>query len=84
MDKIILYNYRNYDIRLTDGQWSKSKPSVFYTARADGFMDCWDILQQKKDPILSIKVYEDRDIEESTENAIYYSCFLLFRCQTRG
>jgi len=24
--------------------------------RADGFMDCWDILQKQKDPILSIKV----------------------------
>jgi len=46
-------------MRLTDGQWSNSKPSVFYTTRADGFMDCWDVLQQQLKPILSIKVPKD-------------------------
>jgi len=56
---ILLYYYRNYNMRLTDGQWSNSKPSVFYTSRADGFMDCWDVLQQQLKPILSIKVPKD-------------------------
>ncbi|KAL4134935.1 hypothetical protein QTP88_006615 [Uroleucon formosanum] len=51
---------KNYDMRLTDGQWSNSKPSVFYTSRADGFMDCWDVLQQQLKPILSIKVSDNR------------------------
>ncbi|XP_015377850.1 PREDICTED: dynein intermediate chain 2, axonemal-like, partial [Diuraphis noxia] len=51
---------KNYDIRLTDGQWSNSKPSVFYTTRSDGFMDCWDVLQHQTKPILSIKVSDNR------------------------
>jgi len=50
-------------MRLTDGQWSNSKPSVFYTSRADGFMDCWDILQQQLKPILSIKVPKASKLE---------------------
>jgi len=50
-------------MRLTDGQWSNSKPSVFYTSRADGFMDCWDVLQQQLKPILSIKVPKDSKLE---------------------
>lgn len=50
-------------MRLTDGQWSNSKPSVFYTSRADGFMDCWDVLQQQLKPILSIKVHKDSKLE---------------------
>lgn len=50
-------------MRLTDGQWSNSKPSVFYTSRADGFMDCWDVLQQQLKPILSIKVHKESKLE---------------------
>lgn len=48
---------RHHDVRLTDGAWSESKPSVFYTTRADGCMDGWDILQKQRDPILTIKVF---------------------------
>ncbi|XP_022166124.1 dynein intermediate chain 3, ciliary-like [Myzus persicae] len=51
---------KNYDMRLTDGKWSNSKPSVFYTSRADGFMDCWDVLQKQQKPILSIKASDSR------------------------
>ncbi|KAF0770257.1 dynein intermediate chain 3, ciliary-like isoform X1 [Aphis craccivora] len=51
---------KHYDVRLTDCQWSNSKSSVFYVTRADGFMDCWDILQKQKDPILSIKLSDRR------------------------
>lgn len=43
-------------MRLTDGAWSETKPSVFYTIRADGCLDAWDVLQKQKDPILTIKV----------------------------
>lgn len=51
-----LVYFRYHDVRLTDGAWSESKPSVFYTTRSDGCMDCWDFLQKQKDPILTIKV----------------------------
>ncbi|VVC24178.1 Hypothetical protein CINCED_3A004033 [Cinara cedri] len=47
---------KHHDVRLTDGAWSESKPSVFYSTRSDGCLDCWDVLQKQKDPILTIKV----------------------------
>lgn len=49
---------RHYDVRLTDGAWSESKPSVFYTTRADGCLDSWDILQRQTDPIITIQVWK--------------------------
>ncbi|XP_025198172.1 dynein intermediate chain 3, ciliary-like [Melanaphis sacchari] len=51
---------KHYDMRLTDGHWSNSKHSVFYVTRSDGFLDCWDILQNQKRPILSIKLADKR------------------------
>lgn len=74
-------------MRLTDGQWSNSKPSVFYTSRADGFMDCWDVLQQQLKPILSIKVPKDSKLDKQIKRmhyAIYYFRNLLLRCLTIG
>lgn len=60
-------------MRLTDGVWSESKPSVLYTTRADGCMDCWDILQKQKDPILTIKVFKsNKKIVKIMENLIYF------------
>ncbi|XP_050529804.1 dynein intermediate chain 3, ciliary-like [Daktulosphaira vitifoliae] len=47
---------KRHEIRLTDGAWSETKPSVFYTTRDDGCLDAWDILQKQKDSILTIKV----------------------------
>ena len=41
---------------LTDGCWSPTKLSVFLTTRMDGVLDVWDILQQQREPCLSIKV----------------------------
>ena len=46
----------SYTENLTDGCWSPTRPSVFFTARQDGVLDAWDILYQQKAPILSIKV----------------------------
>ena len=50
------YNLSSYTENLTDGCWSPTRPSVFFTARQDGVLDAWDILYQQKAPILSIKV----------------------------
>ncbi|XP_025832574.1 dynein intermediate chain 3, ciliary-like isoform X2 [Agrilus planipennis] len=41
---------------LTDGAWSPTRFSVFFTAREDGIMDIWDILQQQKRSVCCIKV----------------------------
>ena len=49
----------SYTENLTDGCWSPTRPSVFFTARHDGVLDAWDILYQQKSPILSIKVSDD-------------------------
>ena len=46
----------SYTENLTDGCWSPTRPSVFFTARQDGVLDAWDILYQQKSPILSVKV----------------------------
>ncbi|XP_026819245.1 dynein intermediate chain 3, ciliary-like [Rhopalosiphum maidis] len=51
---------KHHNVRLTDGQWSNSKNSVFYLTRYDGFMECWDILQNQQHPILSIKLTDKK------------------------
>ncbi|XP_059478462.1 dynein intermediate chain 3, ciliary [Neocloeon triangulifer] len=42
--------------QLTDGCWSPTKFSAFYTTREDGRLDAWDLLQQRHRPVLSVKV----------------------------
>lgn len=44
---------------LTDGVWSPTKCSMFYTSRMDGVLDAWDLLQQHSEPVLSIKVCDE-------------------------
>ena len=36
----------SYTENLTDGCWSPTRPSVFFTARQDGVLDAWDVLYQ--------------------------------------
>lgn len=45
--------------RLTDGAWSPTRLSVFFTTRSDGTLDVWDILQQQKQACLSVKVCDE-------------------------
>lgn len=42
--------------QLTDGCWSPTKFSVFFTTREDGCVEAWDLLQQRHKSVLSIKV----------------------------
>ena len=49
----------SYTENLTDGCWSPTRPSVFFTTRMDGCLDAWDILYQQRAPLLSIKVSDD-------------------------
>lgn len=50
---------RNQPAMLTDGVWSPTKCSMFYTSRMDGVLDAWDLLQQHNEPVLSIKVCDE-------------------------
>lgn len=44
---------------LTDGAWSPTRLSVYYTTRSDGTLDVWDILQEQKHACLSVKVCDE-------------------------
>ena len=48
-----------YTENLSDGCWSPTRPSVFFTTRMDGVLDAWDILYQQQSPLLSTKVADD-------------------------
>ena len=41
---------------LTDGAWSPTRPSVFYTAKMDGTLDVWDFVFKQNDPTLTVQV----------------------------
>ncbi|KAK9877826.1 hypothetical protein WA026_020059 [Henosepilachna vigintioctopunctata] len=44
---------------LTDGSWSSTRLSSFFTTRSDGILDVWDILQQQKEASMSVKVCDE-------------------------
>nr|XP_018910150.1 PREDICTED: dynein intermediate chain 2, axonemal [Bemisia tabaci] len=48
----------NYRHLLTNGAWSPTKYSVFYTTSMDGSLDAWDILNQQREPSLSVKMFD--------------------------
>ena len=41
---------------LTDGCWSPTRPSVFFTSKMDGSVDIWDYIFKQNEPTLSIQV----------------------------
>ncbi|KAK6628851.1 hypothetical protein RUM43_002667 [Polyplax serrata] len=51
---IIWTNY--HKVRLTGGEWSPTRASVFFLTREDGILDLWDILQEQKQAFLSFKL----------------------------
>ncbi|KAL3276240.1 hypothetical protein HHI36_020956 [Cryptolaemus montrouzieri] len=44
---------------LTDGAWSPTRMSSFFTTRSDGILDVWDILQQQRQASMSVKVCDE-------------------------
>ena len=59
--------------QLTDGCWSPTRPSLFFTTRMDGqptshemphcvcclgFMEAWDMIETQHSPIMTVKVQE--------------------------
>lgn len=52
-----------------------SRVSLFFTTRMDGVLDCWDILQQQNEPVLSIKVADDPLLcLRTNDNGRFVSC----------
>ncbi|MBN3308661.1 DNAI2 protein, partial [Amia calva] len=56
----LIMQTKNDTTRLNDGCWSPFRPSVFFTAKADGTLDVWDLLFKQTDPTISLKVVQSR------------------------
>ncbi|KAJ3416059.1 Dynein intermediate chain 2, axonemal [Chytridiales sp. JEL 0842] len=41
---------------LTDGCWSPTRPSLFFTSKMDGSIDVWDYVFKQNDPTLTVQV----------------------------
>lgn len=41
---------------LTDGCWSPTRPSVFFTSKMDGSIDIWDYLFKQTEPTYTVQV----------------------------
>lgn len=54
---IIATKYHN--CYLSDAAWSPHRPAVFYSARKDGYLDCWDLLFKQNCPTLSVSVFNE-------------------------
>merc|ERR1712071_195509 len=54
---IIATKYHDY--YLADAAWSPHRPAVFYSARKDGYLDCWDLLFKQNTPTLSVSVFNE-------------------------
>jgi len=48
-----------HDSYLADACWSPHRPAVFYSARKDGYLDCWDLLFKQNSPTLSVSVFNE-------------------------
>lgn len=47
---------RYHPCYLTCGTWSRTRPGVAFTCRADGVLDVWDYLFKTNDAVLTVKV----------------------------
>ena len=44
---------KSFAKRITDAEWSPTRPGVFFIAKADGTIDIWDLLDRTHAPILT-------------------------------
>mmetsp|Transcript_15613 Transcript_15613/g.20256 ORF Transcript_15613/g.20256 Transcript_15613/m.20256 type:complete len:371 (+) Transcript_15613:147-1259(+) len=51
-----IFSTKYHDTHLTGGCWSPTRPGVFFTTRADGVLDVWDLFWRQSDAALSHKV----------------------------
>ena len=43
---------------LTDGCWSPTRPSLFFTSRTDGWIEAWDMIENQRSPVMTHKIHE--------------------------
>ena len=43
---------------LTDGCWSPTRPSLFFTSRTDGWIEAWDMIENQRAPVMTHKIHE--------------------------
>ncbi|CAH1182226.1 unnamed protein product [Phyllotreta striolata] len=47
-------------VEITDGAWSATRVSTFFTTRADGTLDIWDFLQHQKQATLAVRICDEK------------------------
>lgn len=57
--------------RISDAEWSPTRPGVFFIAKHDGTIDVWDILDRTHAPILTQSI--------SINKLSYLSCKIVSR-----
>ena len=53
-----ILNTRYNSSSLTGGCWSPSRPGVFFTTKADGTLDVWDLFYKHNSPCFTTKICE--------------------------
>ena len=48
-----LLQTKSFSKRITDAEWSPTRPGVFFIAKADGTIDIWDLLDRTHAPVLT-------------------------------
>jgi hypothetical protein len=48
-----LLQTKSFSKRISDAEWSPTRPGVFFIAKADGTIDIWDLLDRTHAPILT-------------------------------
>jgi len=54
--KTPIMNTKYHNSYLTGGQWSPTRPGVFFTIKDDGTLDVWDYFYKQNDPTLQVQV----------------------------
>lgn len=57
-DKFVFLLHSYYDVELTDGCWSPTRPGVYYLTKMDGSVDVWDLTFKQSSPALTLQVCE--------------------------
>jgi dynein intermediate chain 3, axonemal len=48
-----LLQTKSFKDRVSDAEWSPTRPGVFFIAKANGMIDIWDLLDRTHAPILT-------------------------------
>lgn len=58
IDEFVFLLHSYYDVELTDGCWSPTRPGVYYLTKMDGSVDVWDLTFKQSSPALTLQVCE--------------------------